>query len=58
MAAVTNILLKLDGCEIRTAIDSMKTKPYKRKNCPVTLFRVLYAEGQGLKTVQPAGNRT
>ena len=37
MAAATNILLKLDRGEIRTAIDSMKTKPYKRKNCPVTL---------------------
>ena len=48
MAAVTNILLISDGCKTRTAIDSAKTKPYKRKNCPVlyskcfiqsTLFR-------------------
>lgn len=35
MAAVTNILLISDGCKTRTAIDSAKTKPYKRKNCLV-----------------------
>ena len=58
MAAVTNILLISDGCKTRTAIDSAKTKPYKRKNCPVTLSEYFVQRHKVLKTVQPAGNRT